>query len=775
MVGKVRYFMISTSGEDEDISVCKVCTGAMILAIGLYLTIFVPVLTTVFPEEYLSGLTWFWTQSKAYVFPFIASILGGYLIKNHVGITIADVAERVSDVNEKLDELLSRTTNETVSVFSRVLLVIVGTVSIVAVIWFVLSVILFTTNAITGLVTGVFSVSQGLIQPISILGGLLVTILLFLGGFVARGWWNGDSEPIESGDGDTNLTNGSENGDTESTIEATESAGDDEETSPHEQASVIDVPAEQTPDQGLEMVSPNGTDCSFTFDPVAWEKDSGTTSPLVGDLLEHGEVWDCPHDAVEGHDRCLFHLPVKDKEPTAVRDSFLSKIAQDGQRPKQFIGARFGELRLDYDIVECGDNYPIDLRHAQFEAATSWRYTIVRQPISFEGAQFDSQPTFTETEFENEVYLNKTVFTAPADFYAAEFTEGVSGNQARFTEANFHRTTFGGPVDLSEAVFENAQFRETTFADAARFTETVFECVAFSGSRFHDRLYLNKTTLPERVSLRQVVVNDLAEIEDVALTDDRCVINCRNATISAGRLYLSQEGTLVYDLTDATLGDVDFVDKNPQNDLFGHYRILNTTFDGFDFGRYRDVLNSSSWQLHDIVDLPELEIEATSPTAGDLEATYLKAKNGANEIGDTKVAAEFFRQEMRFRRKQYSPTIRDSTKRPQTRITAVGRWIANSLLNLTAGYGERPSRVVGVSVGTIAAFASLFAVIRPSPPYETSIGYLILSLESFITLVLGGADTVSDPLIRFLALVEGFVGAFLIALFVFTLTRSIHR
>ena len=47
--------------------------------------------------------------------------------------------------------------------------------------------------------------------------------------------------------------------------------------------------------------------------------------------------------------------------------------------------------------------------------------------------------------------------------------------------------------------------------------------------------------------------------------------------------------------------------------------------------------------------------------------------------------------------------------------------------------------VIGVSVGTILLFSGLFAVAQPIAPYETPLGYLILSLESFITLVLGGA------------------------------------
>jgi len=311
-----------------------------------------------------------------------------------------------------------------------------------------------------------------------------------------------------------------------------------------------------------------GTDCQFTFEPATWEAETDTKSPLVGELLESGDVWHCPHDAVEGRERCLFHLPVEEKAAPTVRDAFLSKITEAGQRPKQFIGARFGELRLDHTIVECGDNHPIDLRHAQFEGKTSWRNTIVQQPIWFEGAAFHAQATFTEAEFQNDVYLNKTVFAAPANFFVTEFTAGMSGNQVTFTEANFHKATFDGRVDLSEAVFEKARFQQTTFTDAARFTETAFESVSFAGSQFRDLLYLDKTTLPEEVSLKQVVVSDLAAIEDMTLADGQCVINCQDATIAGGRFYLPQDGTLVYNLKDATLGDVEFVDEDPPADPF---------------------------------------------------------------------------------------------------------------------------------------------------------------------------------------------------------------
>lgn len=515
--------------------------------------------------------------------------------------------------------------------------------------------------------------------------------------------------------------------------------------------------------------------CTFTFDPEAWEADVGMTSPLYQDLLDRGEVWHCPHETRGEADRCLFHRPVEEKDPAAVREAFLAKIDEVGRTPKQFIGARFGEFDLDHVVVACRDNHEIDLRHARFEGAVSWRYTIVQQPLVLEGVLFRTRPRFMETEFANKVYLNKAQFEAPARFIETVFSEGVAGYKSAFVEANFHRATFGGPADFSEAHFEEAYFRETQFEALARFKLATFDHVTFSGARFGERLYLDQATLPRRVNVRHAAIRELASLTDVKLASDSCYIDFSETTIPDGRLHLSDDGPVVYDLTEAVLGDVELADGELPETLFDHYRFLHTTFDGFDFGSYREVLHTIDWAIHEIVDAPIPDIRTRSPSDGDLESTYLKAKNGANEIGDTKAAAEFFRKEMLYRRDQYLPTVLDGSEDVKPRLAAAGQWAANTLLNLTSGYGERPSRVIGVSAGTILLFSALFAAVLPQSPYGTPIGHLILSLESFVTLVLGGAENVRQPWVRLLAQIEGFIGAFLIALFVFTLTRSIHR
>ena len=504
----------------------------------------------------------------------------------------------------------------------------------------------------------------------------------------------------------------------------------------------------------------SASQCVFTFDPAAWEDETGMSSPLSDELLDDG-VWQCSRDAASGEDRCLFHLPPERTDDRAVRDAFLASIDESGDEPKRFIGARFGRLDLDYQIVACADNHEIDLRHARFEAPVTFRYAIVRQPIVFDGALFEQRPDFTEARFEGPVTLDKARFETPARFLETEFADSFVAYRTRFREGNFHNARFGELAEFTDARFERAQFRETDFEAIVRFNQTVFEEPSFSGSRFAGAVYFDEATVPESVGLRKARFDELVSFESLDLAAGTCYLDCKGARFAAGRLYLPEDGTAVYDLTDATIGEVELADGQPRADLFDHYRFLNTTFERFDFGSYRSVFHECDWRIHDVVDVPHLETEE-SPSAGERETTYLKAKNGANEVGETKAAAEFFRREMLARRAQYLPGD-------------PWRWTANLLLDLTAGYGERPSRVVGVSIGTILGFAGAFAVLRSTPPYGNPVGYFVLSLQSFVTLVLGGAEDAGGPWIRLLAQIEGFVGAFLIALFVFTLTRSIHR
>lgn len=177
---------------------------------------------------------------------------------------------------------------------------------------------------------------------------------------------------------------------------------------------------------------------------------------------------------------------------------------------------------------------------------------------------------------------------------------------------------------------------------------------------------------------------------------------------------------------------------------------------------------------------------------GELETTYLRAKNGANQVHDNESASAFFQKEMRQRRYRYRDQMvteltgwrerldgdisgMDSTGHHLKRFgrSAVS-WVSNLILEVTSSYGEKPSYVVFSSVAVVLCFGSGYAVAFPSL-YDQFGQYFLLSFGSFVSFILGPTGDVTNSMVGFLTQVEGFIGAFFIALFVFTLTRSIHR
>jgi uncharacterized protein YjbI with pentapeptide repeats len=513
--------------------------------------------------------------------------------------------------------------------------------------------------------------------------------------------------------------------------------------------------------------------CRYAFDPDEWEAEMGTESELTSEELDDDGVWRCPHEAESSHEYCVFHRSPDEKSESAVRESLFNQIEKPGESPKQFIGARFGALDFSFSTLESTDNHLINLRHAVFEGETMWEDAIVRQPLRLDGATFHERANFNMATFESEFYCSKATFHGRAWFNGTTFSQGGWFYKADFGPNDFSFARFGATADFHEATFGHTNFHEAVFEGRAEFNKATFDFALFPGVRFEDLTYFDKTTLPDRANFRHASFKDIVSFEEVALSESTCYVELFDADVTEGRLHQPAEGTILYDLEDATVGDVVLDDGSSGAVPFAQYRFVNTTFEGFDFGRYRDSLNATAWRLHEFESVPRFE-EDGGPSPGELENTYLKAKNGANAIGDTTAAAGFFRWEMLYRRKQYRPQIRGS-EGLLGRFTAAFRWTGNVLLDLTSGYGERPSRTVVASLGIILAFSGVFSLVRSAQAYDHPLGSLILSLESFVGVILGGAEPIANPWVRLLASIEGFMGAFFIALFVFTLTRSIHR
>jgi hypothetical protein len=170
---------------------------------------------------------------------------------------------------------------------------------------------------------------------------------------------------------------------------------------------------------------------------------------------------------------------------------------------------------------------------------------------------------------------------------------------------------------------------------------------------------------------------------------------------------------------------------------------------------------------------------STGPDPSTVETLYLRAKNGADAVGDSRATTEFYLRERRWTRHGHAARFRValSGRDPGGVLTNGYDYASNGLLGAVCGYGERPRRVVVGSLLTIGLFALLYAVVFPGTfdaPVAAEAG--LFSVQSFVTLIVGAPTGSGAPFwLRFMSSAEGFLGAFLVALFVFTLTRSLSR
>lgn len=306
-------------------------------------------------------------------------------------------------------------------------------------------------------------------------------------------------------------------------------------------------------------------------------------------------------------------------------------------------------------------------------------------------------------------------------------------------------------------------------------------------------------------------------------------VSLRNTTLPGGTLVVTTPDGAAdrcwYDLRRATLGDVSVEIADGEGVAVEHLLLLETRYDGFRFGDLPGGVTNgrihglgSRQATDDVPGIPTVddrvganrtmryrlgEAYARLPFAGTgyrdgdpppaaLEQTYLNAKNGASQVGDEDVAGVFFTLEKRYRRRRLWETVAGvggSTSVRRVGATGVD-WLGNAIFDRMAVYGESPGRVVTVSTSVIAVFSVFFALLLDRPPYgdqylgsgilpdwvALALQPLTLSIESFVTLVLvGPASQRLTPLVHLLGQIEGFLGVFLVALFVFTLTRSVHR
>ena len=475
-------------------------------------------------------------------------------------------------------------------------------------------------------------------------------------------------------------------------------------------------------------------------------------------------------------------------------------------------GVHFRDVQFEHRLSLTGSTVSGDtrLQYGNFDSGIRARETIFRGPVILHGASIDADVQFSESRFESVANLERITVADDAIFDRVTLAQGIRLRQASMeAETTFTDTNIQGTAVFTKSSFDgNADFRTTRFGDRIDFTQVSFRDVSFSNASFRAPVRFDGATarsassercrFGSNVSLEGIQISEQAifdgvtpptsmvfsrarfggslSFEDLRAGQEATLLDFSRATISRGTFAPKTESQMLFDFSRATIGDVEFETPTSTEHIsnpFDRYRFVRTEFDGFDFSEYSDVLKKAEWRLHG-TSSSDFENEwFEKPDYDDLEKTYLKAKNGAETVGATQAEAEFFRKKLIFRRKDYRRRMQTAPLKQKFRLFFP--WVSNWMFNLSSGYGERPRNTIIASVVTILLFAGLFSGFLSEPPYGgTAFDYLFLSIESFVSMIIG-TPTIESSLVRVLAQFQGFLGGFYIALFVFALTRSLYR
>lgn len=435
---------------------------------------------------------------------------------------------------------------------------------------------------------------------------------------------------------------------------------------------------------------------------------------------------------------------------------------------------RHAKFRGDSDFRRAEFGRGSYFSDTEFEGDSDFSDAKFRGESSFINAKFEGDSDFSDTEFGGGSDFKRAEFRGDSDFTSAEFRESSNFNRAEFEgDSDFQRVEFSGDSAFLGAKFKGgSSFIRTKFGSGSDFRGAEFKG---GYSDFHDAEF------NEWISFAESTLNNAIFRGTVA-----SVIELDDATIYEGEIQEPEDDSTFYDFTGTTFGDVTIRRRNCDHDLFDYFRVYRTDFDGFDFTDYKDELGSKP-EIHEFGHNSDDELEETP--AG-LEATYLKAKDGAKKVGDHELASKFFIKEMQYRRDRYKDEIENEDLDWKRRAKLEFDRRVNWLYEMTSGYGEKPIRVILTSLSVVVLFTFLYpfwGIRQTGDGTARTLSYAsasapaefldVIAHSSYFSSVtfttLGYGDLHPVGFSRILSMVQSATGALLIALLIFVFGRSV--
>ena len=507
---------------------------------------------------------------------------------------------------------------------------------------------------------------------------------------------------------------------------------------------------------------------------------------------------------------CIFHASAEEKTEKEFKKALNEYIQEIKENNKDYDFKRFvfiGDINFKKDLnINVFKNVNFysaffegeadfmsttfkgiaDFMLATFEEYADFSGVTFKDYTNFSLATFKYDAVFDSATFEENTNFGLTTFKYGADFSNAIFEEDVYVdfkstifenstyfNLATFKfEASFFNATFKGNADFHGATFKyDARFDSATFKGSADFTGVTFKGSAdFTGVTFKEDANFKLKYLDKVIKLSKIKVFYGKKLSIKIINEGK--------KVRFERAYL-ENTYLDIELVEGIL--IDFTDALLKNTKFGMDQIENHI-------------------------LQEKKKDFTQA-----KKVFLLLKNNFRSIGKYEDESWAFTKEKKMERMSFSlPYYKKILKAdgkkekfPILKWIKKGnflKWVISGFSNMIYGYGEKPWNVIRAAAVIIVLFAFSFGLIGIANPeiielngtaiQQNSGNIINLASKGFLksNVIRNFPDSLYFSTITFttlgygdfrplegwgriLAGSEAFIGAFMMALFVYTFAR----
>lgn len=520
-----------------------------------------------------------------------------------------------------------------------------------------------------------------------------------------------------------------------------------------------------------------------------------------GKYPTHTNPEPCARTTLDGSNRCRYHANGADKREAGFTEEeiFIELLNSDSV----VFGAKFQSVDLSEESLAAEDQSTSRLKVVDVIVENKIAFGSSSADIELQGGVFDDVEFYSDI-LKTDLSAHNTVFKGSVSLENEKIKTEININDCIFHDQ------FRIKSDMEKDVLvKNCEFHSGVFIANSK----IENMISFSECDFYSIFAAENIVCEGAFNINPVTVNynllllrsRFNELDCGANGDTDTLVRLYKSTISDGYLHQYESSNTYYSFWEATLGDVDLDIRI--GDL-SKYHFNETTYEGFPFAKYRRQFRHDNWNLHEFnicrkcIEVHDIEQPYWRGPSFKLpdypdrfslrnfEDTYRAARSAAKGVGATVAQSEFYIKERTARSRSYRHFFKESERADGwEKITYRIRYWRNYILGAISSYGEKPWKPAFVSViaillcglvlfpfsgGIESEGGEIFSYGGNSTVGEVAIRNLYFSAVSFSTIGSGNYEphTIWGDVIY---ASEALFGAFLMALFVFTLGRRVNR